>query len=187
MRFGSESDVKAAVRRHKSFIGNKVFLHRAAAGPSKNSARTDAPSDGSHVAAREARATAARREGGGGGGDGKPAPVVAEVCETGRLFLRNLPYACAEADLEALLAPFGALVELHLPVARLEGERAPQGLRVRHVPLRRERRARARRTRRLRVYGLLAARFSHVHILSSHVLEMRIACQPDYCRVDFSM
>ena len=124
VRFGNESDVKAALRRHKSFIGNKkVFLHRVAAAPSKSSAREDAPpaaseapSDGSHVAAREARANAAPREG------EEPAP--AEVCETGRLFLRNLPYACAEADLEALLAPFGPLVELHLPVARLEGERA---------------------------------------------------------------
>lgn len=122
VRFGSESDVQAALRRHKSFIGNKkVFLHRAAATgrPSESSpAAAAAPgaTPESNASAPEEQKRKQKAE------EQKREP--AEVCETGRLFLRNLPYACAEADLEALLAPFGRLVELHVPVARLEGERA---------------------------------------------------------------
>ena len=54
-----------------------------------------------------------------------PAPQVTEACdageaiaETGRLFLRNLAYSATEADLTALLAPYGELREVHLLLDR---------------------------------------------------------------------
>lgn len=39
------------------------------------------------------------------------------IAETGRLFVRNLSYACTETDLEALFSPFGPLSSVHLPIA----------------------------------------------------------------------
>ena len=40
------------------------------------------------------------------------------IAETGRLFLRNLAYSASEADLMALLAPYGELREVHLVLDR---------------------------------------------------------------------
>ncbi len=40
------------------------------------------------------------------------------IAETGRLFLRNLPYSASEADLTAVLAPYGELREVHLVLDR---------------------------------------------------------------------
>jgi multiple RNA-binding domain-containing protein 1 len=38
--------------------------------------------------------------------------------DTGRVFIRNLPYSCTEEDLRALFEPFGPLSEVHMPIAR---------------------------------------------------------------------
>lgn len=38
------------------------------------------------------------------------------ITDTGRLFIRNLPYSVTEAELEELLKPFGPLAELHLSI-----------------------------------------------------------------------
>lgn len=38
--------------------------------------------------------------------------------ETGRLFVRNLPYTCSEDDLRALFEEYGAISEIHMPIAR---------------------------------------------------------------------
>ncbi|GAA5809532.1 hypothetical protein MFLAVUS_002942 [Mucor flavus] len=38
--------------------------------------------------------------------------------DTGRLFVRNLSYACTEQDLRELFEPFGTLSEVHMPIAR---------------------------------------------------------------------
>ena len=40
------------------------------------------------------------------------------ISETGRLFLRNLPYQATEADLTALFQDYGELSEVHLVVDR---------------------------------------------------------------------
>ncbi|KAJ1967235.1 Multiple RNA-binding domain-containing protein 1 [Dispira parvispora] len=38
------------------------------------------------------------------------------IMETGRLFLRNLPYTCTEEDIRKVFEPFGPLSEVHLPL-----------------------------------------------------------------------
>ena len=38
-----------------------------------------------------------------------------DLSETGRLFVRNLPFTVVEEDLDAAFGKFGALRELHLP------------------------------------------------------------------------
>ena len=40
------------------------------------------------------------------------------IAETGRLFIRNLSYACTESDLQSLFSPFGPLSAIHLPIAQ---------------------------------------------------------------------
>lgn len=48
----------------------------------------------------------------------------ADVDDTGRLFVRNLPFSCSEEELRELFAPFGPVSELHLP---LDAERKGKG------------------------------------------------------------
>lgn len=38
------------------------------------------------------------------------------VAESGRIFIRNLPYSVSEEELEALFKPFGPLAEVHVPI-----------------------------------------------------------------------
>ncbi|KAI8973452.1 hypothetical protein BDF20DRAFT_977834 [Mycotypha africana] len=38
--------------------------------------------------------------------------------DTGRLFVRNLPYACTEQDLRDLFGQYGSLSEVHMPIAK---------------------------------------------------------------------
>jgi len=40
------------------------------------------------------------------------------ILETGRLFLRNLAFSCSDADLRALMTPFGPLASIHLPLSQ---------------------------------------------------------------------
>ena len=42
----------------------------------------------------------------------------APISETGRLFLRNLPYSATEADLASLFEAYGDLSEVHLVLDR---------------------------------------------------------------------
>ena len=38
------------------------------------------------------------------------------IAESGRIFIRNLPYSTNEDELQALFSPFGPIAEIHLPV-----------------------------------------------------------------------
>ncbi|KAI8513353.1 putative RNA-binding protein 19, partial [Branchiostoma belcheri] len=38
------------------------------------------------------------------------------IAESGRLFIRNLPYLCKEEDLEGLFSKYGRLTECHIPI-----------------------------------------------------------------------
>ncbi|KAF9971065.1 hypothetical protein BGZ73_006026 [Actinomortierella ambigua] len=40
------------------------------------------------------------------------------IADTGRLFVRNLPYGCTEDDLRALFEKFGPLSEIHMPITK---------------------------------------------------------------------
>ncbi|KAJ3022223.1 hypothetical protein HKX48_006745 [Thoreauomyces humboldtii] len=49
-----------------------------------------------------------------------PEPVPADIiAETGRLFVRNLPYSCSVEDLHKLFEKFGPLTEAHIPIDKL--------------------------------------------------------------------
>ncbi|KAI8076543.1 uncharacterized protein B0P05DRAFT_512064 [Gilbertella persicaria] len=41
-----------------------------------------------------------------------------KIQDTGRLFVRNLSYACTEQDLKDLFGQYGALSEVHMPIAK---------------------------------------------------------------------
>ncbi|KAJ2960379.1 hypothetical protein NQZ79_g4192 [Umbelopsis isabellina] len=43
---------------------------------------------------------------------------VDQISDTGRLFVRNLPYTCSEDDLKKLFQKFGPLSEVHMPIAK---------------------------------------------------------------------
>ncbi|OCH87831.1 hypothetical protein OBBRIDRAFT_795808 [Obba rivulosa] len=53
-------------------------------------------------------------------------PVKATILQTGRLFLRNLAYACTEAELQELFSPYGEIAQVHIPVD--PGTKQPKGL-----------------------------------------------------------
>lgn len=38
------------------------------------------------------------------------------IAESGRIFIRNLPYSVNEEELEGLFKPYGPLAEIHLPI-----------------------------------------------------------------------
>ncbi|RWS19232.1 putative RNA-binding protein 19-like protein, partial [Leptotrombidium deliense] len=43
-------------------------------------------------------------------------PAEEDVCESGRIFLRNLCYSCTEEDIEQLFSKYGPLSEVSLPI-----------------------------------------------------------------------
>lgn len=45
------------------------------------------------------------------------------IAETGRLFLRNLPYSATEDDIRDLFSEYGELSEVHLVLDRYEGNK----------------------------------------------------------------
>jgi multiple RNA-binding domain-containing protein 1 len=44
-----------------------------------------------------------------------------DAADSGRLFVRNLPFSATEEDLKALFTPHGEVVEVHVPVDKLTG------------------------------------------------------------------
>ncbi|KAJ2780709.1 Multiple RNA-binding domain-containing protein 1 [Coemansia javaensis] len=46
------------------------------------------------------------------------AAAIAQITETGRLFVRNLPYMATEEDLRAAFETFGPLTEVHMPISK---------------------------------------------------------------------
>ncbi|KAJ1732184.1 Multiple RNA-binding domain-containing protein 1, partial [Coemansia biformis] len=46
------------------------------------------------------------------------ASAIAQIEETGRLFVRNLPYMATEDDLRAAFDKFGPLTEVHMPISK---------------------------------------------------------------------
>ncbi|XP_075686282.1 putative RNA-binding protein 19 [Rhinoderma darwinii] len=49
----------------------------------------------------------------------KDSELQEDLSDSGRLFVRNLPYSCTEADLEALFSKYGPLSEIHFPIDKL--------------------------------------------------------------------
>ncbi|CEG78417.1 hypothetical protein RMATCC62417_13029 [Rhizopus microsporus] len=48
----------------------------------------------------------------------KPKDPKDSIAETGRLFVRNLTYACTEDDLKQMFEKYGTLSEVHMPIAK---------------------------------------------------------------------
>ncbi|KAJ2751632.1 Multiple RNA-binding domain-containing protein 1 [Coemansia pectinata] len=46
------------------------------------------------------------------------ASIVSQIQDTGRLFIRNLPYLATEEDLRAAFEKFGPLSEVHMPISK---------------------------------------------------------------------
>ncbi|KAJ1671000.1 Multiple RNA-binding domain-containing protein 1 [Coemansia sp. RSA 25] len=46
------------------------------------------------------------------------ASIVSQIQDTGRLFIRNLPYLATEEDLRTAFAKFGPLSEVHMPISK---------------------------------------------------------------------
>ncbi|XP_072004096.1 probable RNA-binding protein 19 [Engystomops pustulosus] len=45
--------------------------------------------------------------------------LLEDLADSGRLFVRNLPYSSTEADLEVLFSKFGPISEIHFPIDKL--------------------------------------------------------------------
>ncbi|CAG8486980.1 1639_t:CDS:10, partial [Paraglomus occultum] len=61
-------------------------------------------------------------------------PAEETIAETGRLFIRNLPYVCTESDLRNTFNKFGPLAEVHMPIDR--NSKKPKGFAyiLYHIP-----------------------------------------------------
>uniref|UniRef100_A0A8C5P7G9 Probable RNA-binding protein 19 n=1 Tax=Leptobrachium leishanense TaxID=445787 RepID=A0A8C5P7G9_9ANUR len=98
--FGSEEDVQTALKRNKDYMGGRyieVFRDERPKGPQHPAKVQNRPWEQKEKSAEE----------------------LEDVSESGRLFVRNLPYSCSEDDLEKLFSKFGPISEIHFPIDNL--------------------------------------------------------------------
>ncbi|XP_043757659.1 probable RNA-binding protein 19 [Cervus elaphus] len=99
--FSSEEEVRKALKCNREYMGGRyieVFRERsvpAAKAPLKNGAK---PWQGRTLGEHEEEE---------------------DLADSGRLFVRNLPYTSSEEDLEKLFSKYGPLSELHYPIDSL--------------------------------------------------------------------
>nr|XP_022340473.1 probable RNA-binding protein 19 [Crassostrea virginica] len=102
--FSSEKDLIDAMRRNKNFIKSKrIYLKKCESGEEtpvstgeKETQRDEQSADKKRWEEHEAQ--------------------MDSVAETGRLFVRNLPYNCTQEDLEEKFGKYGPLAEVHLSI-----------------------------------------------------------------------
>lgn len=104
--FQSEDDLEKALKRDREYMGRRyVELFRM-----DNTQKTKpVTTDNQKWLKREKKA----------------GEVEEDVSESGRLFVRNLPYTCAEDDLEKVFSKYGPLSEIHFPIDNLT--KTPKG------------------------------------------------------------
>uniref|UniRef100_A0AAF5PTQ1 RNA recognition domain-containing protein n=1 Tax=Wuchereria bancrofti TaxID=6293 RepID=A0AAF5PTQ1_WUCBA len=99
--FFKESDVKKALKRNEQFFGgSKLEIAKVLS----NRFSDEDVEDYVHMT-REAEVEAS----------------VAKILETGRLFVRNLPYVCSDEDLRYLFKKYGEISDLQMIVSKKTG------------------------------------------------------------------
>ncbi|KAM4809300.1 putative RNA-binding protein 19 [Rhinophrynus dorsalis] len=96
----SEDEVQKALKKNKDYMGGRyieVFRDERPKGP-----RIPAKSQSRPWEQKD-----------------KNAELQEDVSESGRLFIRNLPYSCTEDDLEKLFSKYGTISEIHFPIDSL--------------------------------------------------------------------
>ncbi|XP_061458863.1 probable RNA-binding protein 19 isoform X2 [Rhineura floridana] len=95
--FNSEEEVQKALKRNHEYMGGRyieVF-------PEESSAKAKFPSKGPAQTWQRTKKDDEEEE---------------DLSESGRLFVRNLPYTSTEEDLEAIFSKYGPLSEIHFPI-----------------------------------------------------------------------
>ncbi|XP_062999963.1 probable RNA-binding protein 19 [Elgaria multicarinata webbii] len=95
--FNSEEEVQKALKRNHEYMGGRyieVF-------PEESFAKKKLSSKGPGQAWQRAKKDDEEEE---------------DLSESGRLFVRNLPYTSTEEDLEAMFSKYGPLSEIHFPI-----------------------------------------------------------------------
>ncbi|CAH1801245.1 unnamed protein product [Owenia fusiformis] len=99
VEFKTEADLLAAMKKNKSKIGNKrIHLIRKLEETEESKVEPERP-----LKPWELKQQQEDEE-------------LETIAESGRLFLRNLPYVCKEEDIEQMFSKYGPLTETHLPV-----------------------------------------------------------------------
>ncbi|XP_053558130.1 probable RNA-binding protein 19 isoform X2 [Bombina bombina] len=99
--FNSEDDVQKALKRNKDYMGGRyieVFRDERPKGPRVPTVVKNRPWEQREL---------------------KEGEMQEDVSDSGRLFVRNLPYSCTEEDLEKLFSKYGPISEIHLPIDSL--------------------------------------------------------------------
>ncbi|XP_073438658.1 probable RNA-binding protein 19 [Dendrobates tinctorius] len=98
--FNTEDDVHRALKKNKDYMGTRyieVF-------------RVEQTKEG-HVSGKPPNRPWEQRQ--------NDSEVQEDLSDSGRLFVRNLPYSCTEEDLETLFSKYGPLSEIHFPIDKL--------------------------------------------------------------------
>ncbi|XP_067861809.1 probable RNA-binding protein 19 isoform X2 [Heptranchias perlo] len=99
--FQSEDDLEKALKRNKDYMGGRyIELFR------ENSAQKTKPGR------KDEDQKWLKRE-------MKVGEEEEDLSDSGRLFVRNLPYTCTEEDLEKVFSKYGPLSEIHFPIDSL--------------------------------------------------------------------
>lgn len=97
--FKTEKDLNQALIKHRGFIeGHRIEIVKY-----NVKSELENKSSGGEKSSKEPKWKNAQ-------------PPAEPLGETGRIYIRNLPYTCAEDDLRQLFEKYGTLTELHYPI-----------------------------------------------------------------------
>ncbi|XP_078681170.1 putative RNA-binding protein 19 isoform X2 [Branchiostoma floridae x Branchiostoma belcheri] len=96
--FASEKDQQEALKRDKDYIGTR-FIELS---PLESGRGAEDSTEKEHRPWEKKSQEAGDED--------------ESIAESGRLFIRNLPYLCKEEDLEGLFSKYGPLTECHIPI-----------------------------------------------------------------------
>lgn len=98
--FKSEDEIQKALKKNKDYMGGRyIEVFRA------EQAKANSVSEKIHSRPWEKK--------------NSDSELQEDLSDSGRLFVRNLPYSCTETDLEALFSKYGQISEIHFPIDKL--------------------------------------------------------------------